>query len=87
MHRTQILFEEEQYVRLKVESDETGRSIGEIVREAVDRRFGTNERQRQAFRDSWGAWADRDDIGDGVEYVESLRQPLNERLKDLGWTE
>jgi len=31
----------------------------------------------------YGAWADRDDIGDGVEYAQSLRQ----RAQQRDWTE
>ena len=87
MHRTQVMLEEHQYRRLKRESESTGRSIGELVREAIDEKYGeSQERLWKALEASWGAWADRDDIGDSVEYVENLRKPsMNERLKELGW--
>ena len=39
-----------------------------------------------ALEASWGAWADRDDIGDGAEYVERIRnQSVDDRLARLGW--
>jgi len=38
MHRTQVLLEEESYARLREESARTGRSIGDLVREAVAQR-------------------------------------------------
>jgi predicted DNA-binding protein len=87
MHRTQVMLEEHQYRRLKRESESTGRSIGELVREAIDEKYGeSQERLWKALEASRGAWADRDDIDEVVEYVESLRKPsINERLRELGW--
>jgi hypothetical protein len=86
MHRTQILLEENQYQRLKRESASTGRSIGDLVREAIDEKYNSKqERMWKALEASWGAWADRDDIGTGAEYVERIREPLEDRLKQLGW--
>jgi hypothetical protein len=84
MHRTQILIEEDQYERLKGEADRTGRSIGDLVREAIDARwFASAEGLRDAFRASRGAWSDLD--VDGETYVERIRQGLGERLQELGW--
>jgi hypothetical protein len=86
MHRTQIMLTEAQYLRLKEESERLGRSIGDLVRSAVEEVYETSqERLKRALRDSRGAWADRDDIGDGAEYVERIRQPLGERLQGLDW--
>jgi hypothetical protein len=87
MHRTQVLLEEHQYKRLKRESEASGRSIGELVREAIDDKYRpSQERMWAALKASRGAWADRDDIGDGAEYVERIRsQSLNDRLRELGW--
>ena len=39
MHRTQVLLEEHQYRRLKREAQNSGRSIGDLVREAIDERM------------------------------------------------
>lgn len=86
MHRTQILLEDDQYRRLKSESDRTGRSIGELVREAVNERFqGGSDRAWRALRAARGAWAARDELGTGAEYVERIRQPLSSRLAEPEW--
>lgn len=85
MHRTQVLLEEQQYRRLKEESARTGRSIGELVREAIDLEYGDHSRDAllEALDDSYGAWADRPI--DGAEYVETIREGLGDRLRELGW--
>lgn len=81
-----MMIEETHYLRLKQESERTGRSIGELIREALDEKYGSSRsRAWEALRSSHGAWADRDDIGDGAEYVEQIRQPLGDRLQELGW--
>lgn len=86
MHRTQILLDDHQYYQLRSESERTGRSIADLVREAVDEKFqASNDRVWRALRASRGAWADRDHIGTGAEYVERIRQPLSDRLRELGW--
>jgi Ribbon-helix-helix protein, copG family len=87
MHRTQVMLEEHQYARLKRESESTGRSIGELVREAIDEKYApSQDRVWAALKASRGAWADRDDIGDAAEYVEKIRsETINDRLKRLGW--
>lgn len=87
MHRTQVLLEEHQYRRLKHEAQNSGRSIGELVREAIDEKYQpAQERVWAALDASCGAWADRDDIGDGGAYVGRLRsQSVDDRLRQLGW--
>jgi hypothetical protein len=86
MHRTQILLDDDQYARLKSESARTGRSIADLVREAVNERFrATSDRAWRALRSARGAWADRDDVGSGAEFVEQTRQPLNARLREREW--
>lgn len=81
------MLEEEQYKRLKAESARTGRSIGELVRDAIDARWSrvSTEELRTAFEASAGAWSDLD--VDGETYVERIRsgQGLGERLRELGW--
>jgi len=86
MHRTQIMLTEAQYLMLKQEAERSGRSIADLVRSAVDEVFDlSQERSKKALRASRGAWADRDDIGDGAEYVEQIRQPLGDRMRELDW--
>ena len=85
MHRTQVLLEEHQYRRLKREAQNSGRSIGELVRghrREVPPRPGADVGRAggQPRR------AGRDDIGDGAEYVERIRnQSIEDRLTQLGW--
>lgn len=77
---------EAQYFVLKQEAERSGRSIADLVRSAVDEVFDVSqERLKKALQESRGAWSDRDDIGDGAEYVEGIRQPLGDRLRELGW--
>ncbi len=93
MHRTQILLEDEQYELLKTESARTGKSIGELVRTAVDDKYkhlGDDDyrrRLRQAFRDAAGtAHPDDFDGLSGEEYVAKIRRQWTERV-DRMWTE
>lgn len=89
MHRTQIMLADEQYEELERESARTGRSIGDLVRNAVDDRYGAGRRERllQAIRESAGSARPDDFDGlTGEEYVEKIRQPgMDERLRRLGW--
>lgn len=82
-HRTQITLEDEQYARLMAHSAESGRSLAELIRRAVDVVYPevTIELRRQALADSFGAWRDRDQ--DGADYVESLRPGLGHKLEGL----
>ncbi len=88
MHRTQILLEDEQYERLRDESARTGRSIGELVRLAIDRslRRPDPEELRRAIQDSCGA-ADNDDFDGltGEEYAERVRHGWSQRWTERGW--
>lgn len=86
MHRISVMFTDVQYDRLRREAGLTGRSMSDVVRAAFDRVYDTSaDRLRRAIDESRGAWADRDDIGDGAAWVESIRQPFSERRRDLGW--
>ena len=85
MHRTEVLLEEHQYRQLKEESARTGRSIGDLVRDAVSARYatGTSRDLMDACDASFGAWSRRG--VDGREYVEQIREGLGDRLRDLDW--
>jgi hypothetical protein len=47
MHRTQILFPEEEYRRLREVAQEEGRSVGALVREAVAKHYPGPSRERR----------------------------------------
>lgn len=86
-HRTQITLTDEQYARLKDESSRSGVGLAELVRRAIDGRYGTGTRDVDeavaALDATFGLWKDRD--LDSVEYVRSLRGPgVGYRLRELG---
>lgn len=85
-HRTQITLTDEQYELLKRESGETGLAMSELVRQALDRAYGSEQSGRiRELRKGFGSWADRDI--DGKEYVERIRRPgLGHRLERL-WSD
>lgn len=73
-HRTQITLTDRQYRRLKRRSEESGLSLSELVRRAIDAFDGRdNAETLAALRSSFGAWSDRDDDEDGKAYVERIR--------------
>ena len=90
MHRTQILLEDEQYELLRKESARTGKSIGELVRTALNDKYRTitdedyRERLRKALRESAGS-AHPDDFDglSGEEYVAKIRGQWTERADRL----
>jgi predicted DNA-binding antitoxin AbrB/MazE fold protein len=38
---------------------------------------------KQRVRESFGIWADRDDIGDAVEWINKIRVGSEERMKEI----
>ena len=85
MHRMQVLLEEAQYEALAHRAQATGRSIGALVRAAVDQAYG--QRSVDAFvaalDTSAGAWRGRDT--DGASYVDTIRPGFGDRLARRGW--
>jgi len=83
-HRTQITLTDEQYARLRAESEQTGLKVAELVRRAVDtsyRTFGREERLA-AIEAGFGAWGDEAHDEDGATYVERIRPGMAKRLAD-----
>jgi hypothetical protein len=82
-HRTQITLTDAQYEHLCRESKRTGLSIAELIRRAVDEKYGRSsvEEMLAAIDASFGAWADRDDweYEDGAAYVEAIRETFEQR--------
>lgn len=78
-HRTQITLADEQYERLRRESARTGLGLAELVRRAIDARYGTSGAQATlaALEESFGTWPDS---GDGAEYVDDLRPGMASRV-------
>ncbi|MFQ5544200.1 MAG: hypothetical protein ACE5FY_07620 [Nitrospiria bacterium] len=59
MKRTQILLEESQYIQLKDEVSATGKSLSEIVREAIDSHL--RERENDPLFDIVGSVLAKED--------------------------
>jgi hypothetical protein len=81
-HRTQITLTDEQYERLRTESERTGLGLAELVRRAVDRSYGSTLHDEiiTGLDDSFAAWSDQ--VEDGDAYVERLRRGMARRLVD-----
>lgn len=81
MLRTQISLTENQKRILDAKSAESGLSLSELVRQAVDQCYGGDrdlEHDLNRLRAGAGAWADRDETGEA--YVERVRS--GRRLAD-----
>ena len=59
-HRMQITLRDDQYERLRDEARRSGLSIAELIRRALERRYGhmTAEEKLRALDDSFGAWGE-----------------------------
>lgn len=82
-HRTQITLTDAQYERLRGEAARSGLGLAELVRRAVERSYGTADREEllEALEASFGACTGRDE--DGAAYVEGLRRGMSRRLADV----
>jgi Ribbon-helix-helix protein, copG family len=83
-HRLQITLDDDQYESLTAESERTGASMAELVRQAVEARLGlesTEQRAakfRRALGTAAGTWHDRTE--DGLAYQRRIRAPLADRV-------
>ncbi len=84
MHRTQIMLTDAQYTRLREESAQSGRSLAELVRQALDARYEpVPKADRLRLLDSaFGGWRGRSE--DGGEFVERVRTGTARRLQAHG---
>lgn len=81
-HRTQITLTDEQYERLRMESDRTGLGLAELIRRAIDCAYGStlHEEAVAGLASSFGSWTERDDHA--AAYVDRLRRGMAQRLAD-----
>lgn len=79
-HRTQITLTDEQCERLIEESRRSGVGLAELVRRAVDDRYGKQHAHAvlDALDASFGGWTERG--CDGEIYVEGVRRGMARRL-------
>ncbi|MBI4421989.1 MAG: CopG family transcriptional regulator [Gemmatimonadetes bacterium] len=76
MHRTQLYLDRELHARLKALAKRRGRTVSDLVREALARVYGSIQIEEQitTTRALAGLWRDRDDLGDTDAYVRRLRR-------------
>ncbi len=76
MHRTQLYLDHELHARLKALARRRGRTVSELVREALVQVYGPPETEAEitTLMAIAGLWRDREDLGDTEEYVRRLRR-------------
>ena len=74
--RTQLYLDEAIHRRLQALARRQGRTLSELVREALAQTYGKpHADEREAtLRAIEGLWRDRDEIGDSTVYVRRLRR-------------
>ena len=85
MVRTQLYLDEEIHARIKDLARRQGRTVSELVRDALVRAYGASDRELRlkTLRAIEGIWRDRRDIGQAVAYVRRLRRDTRRtRRKD-----
>ena len=88
MVRQQLFITAEQKRRIKTRSALTGVSEGEIIRRGIDRELeqetGAGERDwKDAWRQAFGMWKDRDDIEEAIARGRKLTRKRMERTRQL----
>ncbi len=75
MVRTQLYLDQDLHQRLKSLTRKQGRTVSDLVREAVARAYapvGVDERL-ETLRAVEGIWRDHEEVGDSHEYVRRMR--------------
>ena len=81
MTRTQLYLDDEMHARLSRLARQQGRTLSEIVREALVRVYGGARRSEElrTLEAIAGLWRDRTDLGGTDEYVRGLRRDTRRR--------
>jgi hypothetical protein len=76
MVRTQLYFDDAIHRRLRELAEQQGRTVSDLVREAVDRAFGAGnvDQRLTTLEGITSLWRDSRDLGDTDSYVRRLRQ-------------
>lgn len=83
MVRTQLYLDEDLHEHLRELARKQGRSLSELVREALRRVYGADDdtRRRETLEELAGLWRDREKIGATSAYVRRLRKDTRRRRK------
>jgi len=82
--RTQITLNDEELELLDRAAKATGASRSELIRRAIHTAYGSRSKAERtaALKRSAGSWRGRDFTG--ADYVDAIRDNLNDRLSRLG---
>ena len=82
--RTQITLNDEELELLDRAARATGASRSELIRRAIHTAYGSRSKEERtaALKRSAGSWRGRDFTG--ADYVDAIRDNLNDRLNRLG---
>lgn len=72
--RTLVDIPEEDIAKLDALAKRQGKSRAAEIREAIKLHLVHNAENKDWIERGYGYWADRDDIGDGVEYQRAMRE-------------
>lgn len=81
MIRTQLYLDEDVHQRLRDLAGKQGRTISDLVREAIARAYGTGhiDERITTLEGITSLWHDRDDLGATAAYVRRLRRDTHRR--------
>lgn len=81
MVRTQLYLEEATHRRLRELARRQGRTLSDLVRDALGRMYGgpAADERETTLRAIEGLWRDRHDIADSSAYVRRLRRDTHRR--------
>lgn len=77
MRRTQIYLDDGQRRRLERVAKRTNRTVSDLIREAIDVRYGASTKEdflRALIDGAFGVWKDRSDLGATGSYLRRLRR-------------
>jgi hypothetical protein len=76
MRRTQLYLDRAIHARLKAVAKRRGRTVSDLVREALELVYGSADSGERlaTLRGIAGLWHDRDELGDTAAYVRRLRR-------------
>ena len=83
MVRTQLYLDDDVHQRLRMLAANQGRTVSDLVREAVARAYGPGhiDQRLDTLRGITSLWHDRDDLGPTGGYVRRLRRSTRRRPK------
>jgi hypothetical protein len=83
VHRTQLYLDREIHARLRTLAKRRGRTVSDLVREALELVYGSvqTEERIATLRGIAGLWRDRNDLGRTDAYVRRLRRDTRRARK------